>query len=160
MTMKGKSEIERFISKLIKPADSSCWLWDSVESTAGYGIFYSYENGRESPTRHQAHRFAWELMRGPIPEGLLVCHSCDVRLCVNPSHLFLGTPKDNTQDMLKKKRGPQCQPKLSFEQAEEIRALYKTGEYTYLQLAKMYGVSTLPIQRVLGYSYHKPDIMP
>lgn len=53
----------------------------------------------------RAHRYAWTLNYGSIPDGMLVCHSCDEPLCVNPEHLFLGTPKDNIQDMLKKKRG-------------------------------------------------------
>lgn len=157
MTMKGKEIFERFIRKVNK-TEKGCWLWNSAMTTRGYGQFYTYENGRDKPTRHQANRLAWELFRGPIPEGLFVCHTCDVRHCVNPEHLFLGTPKDNTQDMLKKSRGVQCKPKLTLEQAEQIRQLYKTGEYSYLQLAKLFNVSVIPIQRVLKYHYLVPTL--
>ena len=158
MTMKGKSTIERFIEKIDK--EGSCWNWNSAMTSTGYGQFHTYENGRDNPTMHTAHRFAWELMRGPIPEGMLLCHTCDNRRCVNPSHIFLGTAKDNTQDMIKKRRGLQCQPKLSFEQAKDIRKLYAEGKYSYSQLAKLYGVSTTPIQNIIRYHIHKPNSTP
>lgn len=78
---------------------STCWLWTGRISCHGYGVV---SVGRK---RIGTHRFAWALVNGDIPSGLFVCHTCDVRNCVNPSHLFLGTQRDNVQDMLRKGRG-------------------------------------------------------
>src|SRR5262245_58279388 len=80
---------------------SGCWLWDGSYSGGGYGTFYVGGRLKQMP----AHRFSYEVHKGPIPEGLFVCHHCDVRECVNPDHLFVGTQSDNIQDMLIKKRG-------------------------------------------------------
>ena len=76
--------------------DDGCWMWTAGRDGDGYG---SYRNKR-------AHRVAWQLTRGPIPDGLVVCHSCDNPACVRPDHLFLGTQQDNIQDMLRKGRRP------------------------------------------------------
>lgn len=88
--------------------NTGCWLWAKGMSGEGYGV-----------TRHpatqeicKAHRVVFDLLVGTIPKGLLVCHRCDVKLCVNPDHLFLGTSQDNAQDMLRKGReGPNMQPR-------------------------------------------------
>lgn len=84
---------------------SGCWLWSLSPGQDGYGKIKI--KGRT----YRAHRVAWEAFNGEIPEGMLVCHKCDQPLCVNPSHLFLGTPLDNMQDKVKKGRwrgGPAC----------------------------------------------------
>ena len=91
-----KTTEARFWEKADKTGD--CWLWTSGQNNFGYGQFRL-----EGRTR-AAHRVAWELTHGPIPKGMCVLHVCDVRNCVRPDHLFLGTHKDNTQDMLKKGR--------------------------------------------------------
>jgi len=75
-----------------------CWLWRGARSTWGYGKF-----SFRGESLH-AHRVAWELTNGPVPAGLDVCHHCDVRLCVRPDHLFLGTRADNLRDMDQKGR--------------------------------------------------------
>lgn len=73
----------------------SCWIWTgSIAKKSGYGYF----------TGNLAHRFSWQLFNGKIPEALCVLHKCDIRNCVRPEHLFLGTQKDNTQDCWNKKR--------------------------------------------------------
>ena len=64
--------------------------------------------------RIRAHRLSYEAYKGPIPKGLLVCHHCDVTLCVNPDHLFVGTPKDNMDDMLRKGRKAAAVPKFGL----------------------------------------------
>lgn len=78
---------------------SGCWIW--VGQTNGvYGQLYS--RGKVVG----AHRLSWMAHRGEIPDGLFVCHHCDVPLCVNPDHLFLGTCRDNAADMVRKGRSP------------------------------------------------------
>lgn len=79
-----------------------CWLWRSMKSNdPSYGVATAKQTGSKPM---MAHRLAWTLFHGPIPDGMLVCHRCDVRPCFNPEHLFLGTAQDNTDDMIAKGR--------------------------------------------------------
>jgi hypothetical protein len=73
-----------------------CWNWLKCKTSNGYGQIWI--NGK----MENSHRIAWILTFGEIPKGLFICHHCDNKLCCNPNHLFLGTPKDNTQDYIKK----------------------------------------------------------
>ena len=75
-----------------------CWLWTGKARREGYGAV-------GWPKTISAHRLSWGLHNGPIPAGLWVLHKCDVRLCVRPDHLFLGTNLDNMRDRIKKRRG-------------------------------------------------------
>lgn len=111
-----------FWNKVRKTAD--CWLWIATCSGVGYGQFTV---GRKSVG---AHRFSWELHHGPIPPGLFVLHHCDTRHCVNPDHLFLGTPGDNARDAVRKGRFFAPRPTLRrFTDAEvaEIRRVIDAG---------------------------------
>lgn len=107
----------------------------------------------------QAHRVAWHLTKGPIPDGLHVLHKCDVKACVNPSHLFLGTHADNMADMVRKGKSGNCvRPKkgekngmsrLTEEIIKEVRALYAGG---VLQdaLAKRYEISQTHVSNIVN----------
>lgn len=75
-----------------------CWLWTGYKTEKGYGRLSI--NGQ----RIRAHRYAWESINGPVPNGFIVCHRCDTPACVRPDHLFIGTINDNTQDMIAKGR--------------------------------------------------------
>jgi len=78
--------------------DGDCWIWQGSKTKDGYGVLTI---GRK---QYRAHRASYSEFTGDIPENIMVCHKCDVPLCINPDHLFLGTGKENTQDMIKKGR--------------------------------------------------------
>lgn len=87
---------KRLLSKVVKT--DSCWLWDGALNSKGYGSMGFLKKG------WLAHRLSYTAFKGPIPDGLLVCHSCDVPSCVNPDHLWLGTTRDNQRDSESKGR--------------------------------------------------------
>ena len=89
---------DRFYSRFVRGDGDECWLWMGAPTSSGYGVIK-----RKGKTLH-AHRVSYELQVGPVPAGLCVCHHCDVRMCVRPDHLFLGTQKDNMQDAVSKGR--------------------------------------------------------
>lgn len=92
------SDLERFNTSHIPVTESGCWLWLKSTDAKGYGIFtIKQKNVR-------AHRFSYQVYKGAIPEGLAVCHACDVPSCVNPDHLWVGTALDNNRDIHKKGR--------------------------------------------------------
>lgn len=147
-------DFERFMSKVLKT--DSCWLWQGSLNKYGYANFYLKKNGKSFIA--VGSRASWEHFNGPIPEGLCALHKCDVRNCVNPDHLFIGTKRDNWDDMIQKRRadgkgeiGP-CIPncKLSWKQAEQVRELYATGIFPQRQLAKCFEVSLSVIQDILN----------
>jgi HNH endonuclease len=86
------SVMERFEQAFIPEPNSGCWLRMGSPSSSGYGEI------KIKGHRIQAHRLSWEIHYGPIPVGMNVCHRCDVRQCVNPEHLFIGSHLDNAKD--------------------------------------------------------------
>lgn len=117
---------------------SNCTLHTGAKDRHGHGR--KWRNGRV----HQAHRLAWEDAFGAIPQGIFVCHHCDVPNCINPEHLFLGTPAENSRDMVQKRRSAIGEmngaSKLTELQALEIRRRTLGGESTR-KLAREFGVS-------------------
>ena len=80
-----------------------CWEWTGATHGGGYGKF-CYRAAPKVMLQRTAHRISWEMLYGPVPDGLLVCHSCDNPPCVRPNHLFLGTHAANMRDMKQKGR--------------------------------------------------------
>jgi len=137
--------------RAIPEPNTGCALW-------AMSCFYNGYGQTKHPRTHRvmgAHRLSWELSNGPIPTGLQVCHKCDVPSCVNPDHLFLGTPKDNMAD--RGRKGRQHRPmgelqgshKLTHEQAVTILSeqrplrLKKANE-----LAEAFGITVAHVYRV------------
>lgn len=129
-----------FWSKVSAPDYHSCWNWRGHRTVFGYGVFQN----------KKAHRMAYEMCVGPIPEDLCVRHKCDNPSCVNPSHLETGTLADNNHDMMN--RGRMNPPigmangncKFTDDQVREIRVSPETG----MALAKRLGCSESTISYI------------
>jgi hypothetical protein len=135
-----------FWSYVDQGGPDECWMWLGARDTDGYGLrcFDGHTTG--------AHKVAWMLTNGSIPQGLHVLHSCDVRGCVNPAHLHLGTHSQNLTEMwargrMKRRRNPQT--KLTEESVAEIKARYSAGGVTQKLLAAEYGVTQSLISKVV-----------
>ncbi len=147
-----------------------CWIWTGPKLPTGYG---TWGGGRN---RGYAHRTAFELARGPIPSGQWVLHRCDNPSCVRPDHLFLGTPKDNSQDMVEKGRlwfkarpeglkklqgeNHSC-AKLTWAQVREIRRLWCETGLALEEIASPYPVGSEHIGRIVrNRSWKDPSYDP
>ncbi len=116
-----------FWSKVKVTGKDDCWEWMTGKFSTGYGAFKIKGQNRG------AHRIAFELVNGPIPSGMMICHHCDNRSCCNPNHLFLGTHGENQKDSFKKGRRSfkgelNHGAKLTQEQVNQIRNLLQEGE--------------------------------
>jgi hypothetical protein len=85
---------QRFLDKVQFSPESECWVWRAAVSTSGYGVFFVRKVGAKKLTAY-AHRAAYELFVGPMPDGLTIDHLCCNRLCVKPSHLQTVTAREN-----------------------------------------------------------------
>lgn len=139
---KKKNPLIRFMAKVFKK-NNGCWIWQAGIRKADKKYRYGQFSLNGYP--EWAHRASWILHYGLIPKGLLVCHTCDVSLCVNPDHLFLGTQSDNMQDMLQKERDAVVgeknhASKLTRETVLLARKWYKEGKM-YSAIAKVLQVN-------------------
>jgi hypothetical protein len=149
---------ERFWAKVDK--GPGCWTWNAGREPKGYGQF-GMDRGGTRWTTTPAHRVAWELVNGPIPEGLLVLHHCDNPPCVRPDHLYIGTHADNARDRTERGRGRQCPPelhargerharsKLTETTVRDIRSRYAAGGISQQALADEYGTIQSAISCVI-----------
>lgn len=139
----------RFDAKWKADKRTRCWVWTASLAGLGYGQI------KIPGTRRQiyAHRLSYLIHCGPIPEGRFICHDCDNPRCVNPKHLFLGTPADNQQDMKAKGRHKYGEKNGRAKlKARQVRQIRRAGalKVPYRRLALAYGVSTGCIEAILN----------
>lgn len=143
--------VQRFWKSVYKA--EACWLWLHTKNQYGYG-YIRYNN-----KSYSAHRLSWMLHNGSIPDGILVCHRCDIRNCVNPEHLFLGTHADNSLDMVEKGRSLRGErkrnAKLNKEKVLAIREKCSKPDVNWSHVAKEFGVTRSTIKRVHNREWWK-----
>ncbi|HEX6183850.1 MAG TPA: HNH endonuclease [Pyrinomonadaceae bacterium] len=144
-------QVYRFWKKVdCSGGPDACWPWTGHISENGYGVFGL--RGKE----YKAHRVSYFIEHGRIDNDRLVLHRCDVRDCVNPAHLFLGTPRDNSQDAVKKGRNTKLygeqngKAKLTRAAVLAIRRIRKRGGVYQKTIAKQFGVSEATVSYVVN----------
>ena len=139
--------IEAILRRTIKQPSDGCWLWTGNLMNKGYGTI------RIGRTTHRVHRVAYQELVGPIPVGLFVCHRCDVRNCVRPDHLFLGTALDNNRDRVAKGRTQGLRgethgmARLSEAEAGAIKSAALSGE-PIRDIATRFGVCRTTVHNI------------
>ena len=134
----------------------SCLEWQGAINGWGYGSLVM--NGH----KRSASKVAWELTNGPVPDGLLVCHTCDNRRCVDPAHLFLGTPADNSRDMAAKGRNrgfgspgtPSPSLRFTDDQVRSMRQLRSEG-LSYEKIGKRFDAFPMVVYRIVNRRQRK-----
>lgn len=131
----------RFESKVYR-SPSGCHLWTASINVWGYGQI------RIGGKVVRAHRLAWEMVNGPIPEGMYVCHKCDKPACVNPDHLFLGTHAENMVDMKTKGRGNAGSANTNAKLIEADILEIRGSTLRRRVIAQKYGVSLATVRHI------------
>jgi hypothetical protein len=143
-------QLEDYFNDIRVDEETGCYLWQGSMSPNGYGVVNI--GGRTQ----SAHRFSWEQTNGEIEDGLNILHSCDVRNCLNPDHMSLGSKKDNSEDMVRKGRARKAGPfrKVTSEEAAAMVSLHQQG-HSYYRIAITLGRTSqqlvkFHIERFLG----------
>lgn len=138
-----KSVTKQYImDRAIPVPDAGCWIWELSQVKGGYGKVCI-----DNKTLI-ASRVAWEVWNGEIPDGLIVCHKCDTPACVNPNHLFLGTARENTDDMLKKARQAKGEKSPMAKLTSEIVIKLRNESGSHDSIAKKYGLKRGVVRQV------------
>lgn len=151
-----KQKLENsFLKKTQRKDNDKCWPWKACVDQNGYGCMWNCILKKRS----RVTRVILFLYKNvPFESKLIACHKCDNPICVNPSHIFVGTMKDNSQDMVKKGRyNPANKPKgskhfaskLSEADVLKIRNMYRTGEHTYGSIAQLYNIDKTVIGKII-----------
>lgn len=141
-----KSLKERFEEKYIPEPNSGCWLWIGATTPSGYGKIY--DKGKY----HYTHRVSYAMNFGKVDDKSYVCHKCDNPSCVNPEHLFQGSPKDNTSDMVKKKRHAHGEMISKLKESDVIN-IYNS-KLTHQELGDIYKVKASTVTKIKkGYRW-------
>jgi hypothetical protein len=135
---KPRPMADLFWEKVSRLGPAECWPWLAAQNGKGYGKL----------KQGYAHRISWEIHSGAVPTGMLVCHTCDNRVCVNPAHLFLGTYADNNRDCREKGRHVSVglpgerngRAKLSDADVLDVARLVREG-VSRPEIAKTYGIT-------------------
>ena len=130
--------------------DTGCWEYTGPSGGNGYGQVTLHSASGSVLNKLQAHRVIYELLIGPIPSGNYVCHTCDNPKCINPDHLFLGTPSENMVDKVAKGRHPKPSAKVTQEQVVEIRRLHSQEKLSIATLATQFSVSDQCICKIIS----------
>jgi len=155
--------------KVDKLGPDECWLWKAATNGPGYGVI---GRGGMGAGNEMAHRVSYMLAHGPIPPKAMVLHSCDVKQCVNPAHLRLGTARENAYDAIQRgqwnpghvygdqngsRTHPESRPhgeantaaKLTEAAVAEIRRLYATGNYYQREIGATYGINQVTVSCIV-----------
>lgn len=147
----NKEDINRFWNKVKITANINlCWIWTAAKTRGEYGVFHIKRY------MYRVSRVSYYLTTGFDPSGYQICHTCDNPSCVNPNHLFLGTPLDNVLDMMKKGRHSidvygerHGRSILTEKKVKKIRELYKTGRFYQTEIAKKFKVNKSTISMII-----------
>lgn len=145
-TANSKALSDRFLARIDKESGAPCWIWAGCKDRRGYGrLFLNHTKSVK------AHRFSWEYFNGrEIPEGLVICHSCDNTSCVNPDHLRADTQASNNREAIERNR---WHPQIGLKNGravltEQAVAEIRQSKDTQMTLAAQYGIGQSQVSRI------------